>query len=143
MVMRRHALDGIAIIAEPMEMHIAGFAPVAKLDAQLEGAVGARDEIGFVDAEHGVELGDERHRRLTDADRSDVVGFDQDDLGKGRRQEAREQCGRHPSRGPAAGDHDPADGRLRSWKTVYAIRRATIPKKRPRIAPGAQGFRRS
>jgi len=132
-MVRRDALDRIAIIAKAIEMDIARLAPVAEFDPQLERPVGFRDEILLVDPEHAVELGDQRHRRLAHPDRSDLVGFDQHDLCGGRFEHVHEERGRHPSGGAPAGDHDLANG-LRSHPTSL---REPGKKAPPDRSPGA------
>jgi hypothetical protein len=47
MVMERDVGQVLAEHPERVDVRVAGFAPVAELDAQLEGRAGSRHEVGF------------------------------------------------------------------------------------------------
>lgn len=91
-------------------MAVADPAPIDEFDAELERALRRRDEIRLMDAEHLVQMLDQRHGRLADADRADRVGFDQGDLRIRGRAKSREQCGGHPPGGAATDDDDALRG---------------------------------
>src|SRR5882672_11219814 len=92
---------------EGMDVVVARGTPAAELDAELEGALGLAQELGFPDAEHVVEDLDVRQRGLTHADRADLVGFDQGEgIGRGVDQ-PRQAGGAHPARRTAADDDHP------------------------------------
>src|SRR5262249_49616112 len=97
-----------AEIAEAVEEPVAARAPVPELDAELERAPRLAQEFGLADAELGIEHADGGKRRLADADRADILRFDELDLDDRRIQEMPERGGRHPSGRTAADDHDPA-----------------------------------
>ena len=69
-MVRRHALDDVAEIAEAVEVGVADLAPVAKLDAQLERTLCACNEVGLVDTQQVIEQLDMRDGGL---DRKSVV----------------------------------------------------------------------
>jgi hypothetical protein len=54
---------------------VAWLIPVAKLNPQFECRAGLAHELRLVDSEHVVEGLDVRQRSLTDADSSDLIGF--------------------------------------------------------------------
>ena len=62
--------------AEGMDVVLAGRAPVLEADAELEGALGRGHELLLVDLEQAMEGDQRRNRRLADAHRADLVGFD-------------------------------------------------------------------
>ncbi len=98
----------LAVVAERMEVALAGRAPVDELDAELERALGRGDELVLVDPEHVV-VGDERrNRRLADPDGADLVRLDEVDPDAPVEQSGEGGRG-HPPRRAAADDHDVAD----------------------------------
>src|SRR6476661_4923312 len=104
-----HHVD--AVIAERMDVAVADPGPVAKLDAELVGRVGGADEIILVDVEQAVEQVDLRNRRLADADRADLLRFDElDGEGRDLADDPRQAGRRHPAGGAAADNHHLADG---------------------------------
>ena len=87
-----------------MDVAVAVVQPVAEFDAELEGAVGAADELGLVEAEPVdpiVELGD---GRLADPNGSDLVGFDQGDRSDIPQEGREDRRGQPPGRSAAGND---------------------------------------
>src|SRR5205823_9712645 len=99
-MMRRDAVDELAIIAEAVEMTVADGPPVDEFDAELEAALRRTDELALVDAENTVENLHQRHCRFADADGADCLGFDQADLRLALRKQSRERRRGHPAGGP-------------------------------------------
>src|SRR5690606_5582103 len=62
---------------ELVQVAVARPAPVAELDAELEGPHGRLHERALVEPDRPVELLDRRDRRLADTDRADRLAFDQ------------------------------------------------------------------
>lgn len=91
-----------------MDVAVARATPLDELDAQLERALGAAQELVLIQFQRLVEHADVRDGGFADTDDADLIAFDQTDLvlvaeqgGKGRRG--------HPA-GGAAADHDHAPG---------------------------------
>jgi hypothetical protein len=94
--------------AETVDVAVARATPLDELDAQLERALGAAQELVLIQFQRLVEHADVRDGGFADTDDADLIAFDQTDLvlvaeqgGKGRRG--------HPA-GGAAADHDHAPG---------------------------------
>src|SRR3546814_6620234 len=64
-------------LPEGVHIDVADPAPVAELDTELERAPRFPNELILVDADQRVEQADRRDRRLADADRADLLAFDQ------------------------------------------------------------------
>ncbi len=109
-IMEADAVHVAAVIAERMEIAAAGCLPVDEIDAQLVCSVGLTDELVLVQPQQVVEGENRRYRRLADADRADLGGFDQGDVVIDRAERLGKQGRRHPSGGAAADDHDAFDG---------------------------------
>jgi hypothetical protein len=62
-----------------MEIAVAPGAPVGEFNAQFECCAGRLDESGVIDLSKTVEQLDRGNRRLSDTDRSDLIGFDEGD----------------------------------------------------------------
>jgi hypothetical protein len=99
-----------AIMAEGMEIAVAGPRPVHELDPQLEARPGGRHEGRFVQADQLVEPVDGRDGRLADADGADLVRFQKHDLHRPP-QQPRQGRRRHPSGRPAAKDDKAGNAR--------------------------------
>src|SRR3569833_4284124 len=102
-MMKSHALDVCAELAEGMEEAVALCAPVVELDAEFKAGPGGADKLALVDAEHFVEELQRGDGGFAYADGADVVGLDKGDgvrafegLRHGRRA--------HPAGGAASDD---------------------------------------
>src|SRR5690242_19651302 len=106
-----------------MEVAVAAPCPVDELNAELEGRLRAADEVVLIDTEHLIEQANRRNRRLADAHRADLRGFDQRDRAERARQRVRQGGRRHPA-GSAAADYcDGADAAI-----VHRITSAAAPR---------------
>jgi hypothetical protein len=103
---QRLRTEQVPEVAEGVEVVFADLQPVAEADAELVGAVGGAQELGFVDADDLVVLADGREGGLADADDADVLGLDDLDAGAAF-QPGDQGGGRHPA-GAAAADNDDA-----------------------------------
>ena len=92
-------------LAEAMDIAVAGRAPVAEFDAELERRLRRADHFELVDAGKAVEGADRRDGRFADADRANLFRFDQADR-VGAERQARQQRRGHPARGATADDGD-------------------------------------
>lgn len=109
-LVERQRPDALADPAEAVDVGVADPAPVVELDAELEGALGAGDEIELVDAQQAsVELLHVRDAGLAHADDPDLLGFDQAD-GCLPAQVGGQRGRRHPARAASAHDDDGSDG---------------------------------
>src|ERR1700704_4218993 len=77
MVLKFHAPPGFPKRAERVNVAITRPIPVAKLYPQFERCPRRAHELRFVDTEHVVENLDMRQRGFTDADSSNLIGFDE------------------------------------------------------------------
>ncbi len=91
-----------AIGPEGVDVFVADPAPVLEFDAELEGRLGAANEVVLIDAERAVERADLRNGRLADADRADRFRLHQFDVAIIVLQQLRQRGRRHPAGGPAA-----------------------------------------
>ena len=97
---------GATVDSERVDVARAFRAPVDEIDPELERRLGRPHHIGFVDADGIVEILDVRQGRFADPDDPDLVGFDKADPAPARREQRNQPCGRHPTGGAAAKDHD-------------------------------------
>ncbi len=103
--------DAAPDLPEAVDVGLPRPQPVGEFDAELEAGVGAPQEIGLVDPQPDQQIVNLRDRRLADADGADRIRFDQGDR-RGIAEKACEGGGRHPTRCPAAGDHDVEGSRV-------------------------------
>src|SRR6266498_1585952 len=108
-MVRRDAVDELAIIAEAVEMAVADRSPVDEFDAELEATLRRTDELALLDAEDSVEDLHQWHCRFANADGADFLGFDQTDLRLALWKQSRERRRGHPAGGSPADDEDVAD----------------------------------
>ena len=66
-------------VAKGVHVAVAVFAPVLELDAELDTAVGCFEKISLIEAQGVVEIDDRGDRCLTDANNTNVVGFNESD----------------------------------------------------------------
>ena len=66
-------------IAKGVHVAVAVLAPVFKLDAELDTAIGCFEKICLIEAQGIVEIDNGGDRGLTDADNTDIVGFNESD----------------------------------------------------------------
>ena len=92
--------------AERVDIAIALAAPIAELDAELEGGLGRGHELGLIQPQPLDEGADVRQRRLAHAHDADLFGFDQVHACVGG-QQLRDRGRRHPAGRAAADDHHP------------------------------------
>src|SRR5690606_4808458 len=71
------AIDVRTEVPERMEVAIADAAPIAELDAELEGRFRFLHQRRFIDIQSLVNAPDRRQRCLTVSDSTDLLGFDQ------------------------------------------------------------------
>src|ERR1700722_7941258 len=98
MMLKFHSAPGFAKGAERVNVAIARLIPVAKLDPQFERCPGLAHEVRLVDPEHVVEGLDMRQGGFTDADGSDVIGFNQSNSVVFGLEPTPEAGGAHPTR---------------------------------------------
>ncbi len=103
---QRHAIDGLAVDAEGMDIAVAITAPVDEIDTQLERAIGIAHELDFIDTQEVVEILDLRQGRFTDTDGAYFIGFDQAYVAEPRFESLAEGGRTHPTSGAAAKDDD-------------------------------------
>src|SRR5690242_6988841 len=96
MLVERRCAKIIAIAPEGMKIPIAPGSPIGEFDAKLEGGARRLDERVLVDLRKAVEQLDWRDRRLSHADRTDFIGFDQSDCVKMRWQNGGKSGRSHP-----------------------------------------------
>src|SRR5689334_13841291 len=144
--MKGQAMLVAPIRAEGMVIAVADGAPVHELDAEFEGAARTRQQLVFVYTQPLVELADGRNRGLSNANRADLVGFDQHDLLDLATQNPAKPGRGHPSRGAAAHDRDSFYGCCHGVRRSTAARRHNIATRtvrgrasRPPRVAGARG----
>src|SRR5207253_2205226 len=99
-----------AIKAERMDVAVTDSRPVTKFNAEFVGGVRRPHEVALVDPKKGVKQVDLRDGGLADADRSNLIRFDQLDCQVCHfAEDLRHGCRRHPARGTAADDDNLAN----------------------------------
>src|SRR5437868_792186 len=116
-MVRLHTLDQRAVVTETVEEDVAEVRPVSELDAQFVGAVCRLQELALIDSEESVQLLEDRHCRLADADDADLHRFDERDLYPLAREDACERARGYPTGGAAADDEDAPD-----WLLLHDVR---------------------
>src|ERR1700723_283361 len=106
MVLKFHAAPGFTKRPERVNVAIARLVPAAKLYPQFKCCPGLAHEMRFIDTEHVVEDLDMRQRRLTDADRSDIIGFEGGNAVVCGLESPPDAGGPHPPRRTPAHDDD-------------------------------------
>src|SRR6202167_399018 len=112
MVLKFHPAPGFTKGPERVNVAIARLVPVAKLNPQFKSCPRLAHELRLIDTEHVVEDLDMRQRRLTDADRSDVIRFDEGNAVVFGLESTPDAGGAHPPRGTPAHDDDSERRRL-------------------------------
>jgi len=128
--------------AEWVEIAPPDLSPVDELDTQLVAGLRLSHEPGFVEADHGVELPDRRHRRLAHADDADLGRLDQRDAG-GRADGPLQGRGGHPAGRAAANDHDLPDRPVHTTSIGDHPRRRTPLSARGRVCKFPQTKRKA
>ena len=132
-MLERDQSDVAADIPERMHVAVVGLPPAVERDAELERAAGRAEERILVEAQRLVEQANLRDRRLADADRADLFGFDQPDAVAALQQRPQRRR-RHPARGAAAGDDDRGSGGIGHGPSL-SRKRAVVTRRQP------EGFR--
>src|SRR5580692_6764881 len=112
MMLKFHPAPGFTKRPERVNVATTRLVPVAKLYPQFKSCPGLAHEMRLIDTEHVVENLDMRQRRLTDADRSDVIGFDEGNAVVLGLESTTDAGGAHPPRRTPAHDDD-SEGRRR------------------------------
>src|SRR5947209_17367608 len=99
-----NAAEVCAVRSERMEIAFSECAPIDKLNAKLERALGRGEELILVQTQHVVECDERRDRRFANADRADLVRLHEDDFDRAARERSRQGgCG-HPAGSSSADD---------------------------------------
>src|SRR5687768_10679284 len=98
---------------EIVKVGVAKPTPVDELDAELEGGIRLPDELILVNLKLIVEQANWGNRSLADADRSDLLRFDERDGVRLRSDNLGQESGRHPAGRSATYDDDVANPAFR------------------------------
>src|SRR5258707_1262617 len=86
---------------QSMKKAVSALAPADEINADLDGGTGLAHEIRLIDTEAVIEHLYMRESGFADTDRSDLIRFDEGEIVGGRRQQAGQSGGGHPTRRPS------------------------------------------
>ena len=108
-LVKRYAINFVAIIAKWVKIAVTLLGPVDKLDSQLEGAAHCGQHVGLINTDQLVESQERRDGRLAHADDSNILGLHQRDIGQAVFGKLAKRRCRHPAGSASPYDYDIPD----------------------------------